>query len=64
MIVLLYLINNWYFNIDKGMINLIVFFDFVKVFDIVLYNILLKKFEFYGLKGVMFYWFLLYLLGR
>ena len=48
----LHLTNNWYLNIDKGMTNLIVLLDLAKAFDTVSHNILLKKLELYGLKGV------------
>ena len=48
---------NWYLNIDKGMTNLIVLLDLAKAFDTVSHNILLKKLELYGLKGVTLDWF-------
>ena len=53
----LHLTNNWYLNIDKGMTNLIVLLDLAKAFDTVPHNILLKKLELYGLKGVTLDWF-------
>ena len=55
---LLHLTNNWHLNIDKGMTNLIVLLDLAKAFDTVSHNILLKKLELYGLKGVTLDWFL------
>ena len=61
---LLHLTNNWYLNIDKGMTNLIVLLDLAKAFDTVSHNILLKKLELYGLKGVTLDWFSSYLSGR
>ena len=61
---LLHLTNNWYLNIDKGMINLIVLLVLAKAFDTVSHNILLKKLELYGVKGVTLDWFSLYLSGR
>ena len=64
MTALLHLTNNWYFNIDKGMINSIVPLDLAKTFDTVLHNILLTKLELYGLKGVMLDWFSSYVSGR
>lgn len=47
-IVLFDVINNWVYNIDKGNVNVVVFFDFKKVFDMVDYDILLFKLSFYG----------------
>ena len=61
---LLHLTNNWYLNIDKGMTNLIVLLDLAKAFDTVSHNILLKKLELCGLKGITLDWFLLYLSDR
>ena len=64
MTALLHLTNNWYLNIDKGMTNLIVLLDLAKAFDTVSHNILLKKLELYGLKGVTRDWFSSYLSDR
>ena len=64
MTALLHLTNNWYLNIDKGMTNLIVLLDLAKAFDTVSHNMLLKKLELYGLKGVTLDWFSSYLSGR
>ena len=55
---------NWYLNIDKGMTNLIVLLDLAKAFDTVSHNILLKKLELCGLKGVTLDWFSSYLSDR
>ena len=63
MTALLYLTNDWYLNIEKGMTNLIVLLDLAKAFDTVS-HILLEKLELYGLKGVMLGWFSLCLLNR
>ena len=55
---------NWYLNIDKGMTNLIVLLDLAKAFATISHNILLKKLELYGLKGVTLDWFSSYLSDR
>ena len=46
------------------MTNLILLLDLAKAFDIVSHNILFKKLELYGLKGVTLDWFLSYLSDR
>ena len=61
---LLHLTNNWYLNIDQGLTNLIVLLDLAKAFDTVSHNILLKKLELYGLKGVTLDRFSSYLSDR
>ena len=64
MTALLHLTNDWYLNIDNGLTNLVVFLDLAKAFDTVSHDILLKKLELYGLKGVTLEWFSSYLSDR
>ena len=52
--------NDWCFNIDRGMVNGILFLDQKEAFDTVDRKIL----EFYGFKGITLYWFLSYLADR
>ena len=56
--------NEWLVNMDKGLINGVVFLDLKKAFDTVDHDILIKKLEFYGIKNNALRWFISYLSHR
>jgi len=56
--------NEWLVNMDKGLINGVVFLDLKKAFDTVDHDILIKKLEFYGIKNNTLRWFISYLCHR
>ena len=56
--------NEWYFNIDQGNTNVVVFLDLAEAFDIVSHEILLKKLELYGISDLTLDWFKSYLSNR
>ena len=61
---LLDMTNDWCFNIDRGMVNGVLFLDLKKAFDTVDHKILLKKLEFYGFEVITLHWFQSYLADR
>ena len=56
--------DNWYFNIDNGLTNAILFIDLKKAFDTIDHEILLSKLELYGFNGASLNLFRDYLSDR
>ena len=53
--------DSWSLNIDRGLVNAVVFLDLIKAFDTVDYNILSSKVQFYGINEPAHKWFSSYL---
>ena len=56
--------NQWYINMDKGLVNGIIFLDLKKAFDRVHHNILTEKLIKFGCIGNTLNWFKSYLTSR
>ena len=61
---LLDLTNEWTFNIDRKLVNGVIFLDLKKAFDTVDHNILISKLRYYGFSDPTINWFQSYLEGR
>ena len=55
--------NDWYLNIDNGLLNGVLFLDLKKAFDTIDHYILLKKLKLYGVDTPSLSWFTSYLLN-
>ena len=58
------IIDNFKNAIDNNLFTCEVFLDFAKAFDTVSHNLLLKKMEMYGIRGLPLQWFTNYLSNR
>ena len=56
--------DSWSVNIDKGLLNGVVFIDLKKAFDTIDHNILLRKLKHYGVDENALKWFQSYLSNR
>ena len=61
---LLDITNRWYQNMDIGQLNGVIFLYLKKAFDTVNHEILLKKLNIYGIRGMALEWLRSYLIGR
>ena len=53
---LLDITNDWFSNMDNGLLNGVLFLDLKKVFDIVGHEILLRKLSFHGVDSITVKW--------
>ena len=56
--------NSWAIDIDRGLVNAVVFLDLKKAFDTVDHDILLRKLKYYGICWTSHQWFASYLDNR
>ena len=57
-------VDNIYQNWDNHELTIEIFLDLRKAFDTVNHDILLKKLEIYGIRGIVLKWFASYLTNR
>jgi len=53
--------NQWYLNIDSGLVTSVVFLDLAKAFDTIDHNNLLEKLQLFGVSTSSIHWFKAYL---
>ena len=56
--------DSWAVNVDRGLLNAVVFLDLKKAFDTADHHILLTKLQYYALRGSCQEWFTSYLNNR
>ena len=56
--------NDWYLNMDNGLVNGVLFLDLKKAFDTVDHQILLQKLQLFGIDFATLKWFRSYLTDR
>ena len=56
--------NNWCVNVDKGLLNGVIFIDLKKAFDTIDHEIILQKLAKYGVDQDALKWFKSYLANR
>ena len=56
--------NKWLGNMDKGLINGVLFLGLKKTFDTMNHKIVLTKLEMYGIRGCNLEWFRSYFMNR
>ena len=61
---LFYITNDWFSNMNNGLLNGVLFLDLKKAFDTVDHGILLRKLRFYGTDSTSAKWFQSYLTDR
>ena len=54
----------WAYNIDRGLLNAVVFLDLKKAFDAIDHEVILSKMSVYGIQDAKYNWFKSYLENR